>query len=457
MDGVSICMTAYRAAKYIKQAIDSIYSQTYFTTNDNWELLIGVDGCKETLQYLQSIRKQYDNHLHVYMMDSNEGTYVTTNTLISISKYDYILRFDSDDILLEDAIETMYSNIGNNDLCRYKFITANESLEERKVGKIYSVGSIFTKKSILLKFGCYKPWPCSADSELVRNRLESFCKIRYIDRPLFIYRTNPISLTHNGKTGMSTNLRKYYRNICKSEQFTNMSDAIIECKTNTYTEIFLDSDISSYQQKIKLGNINTKLKRVVYTCTIKNLPIEIANKQEGFDYICFTDQEIESDTWKIRPIPDELKKLDNNRMKEAIKICPHKYLPEYDFSIYVENDYDSISSILNLNIDLEYDKTVYIKKGHSKCIYRDAPKYVAARKDDSHTIRCQIFRYQRAGYPIRYGTVKTNFIIRLHNSVSCIDLMNEWMKEILNGSYIEQLSFNYCVWKTKSEAVKYIE
>jgi cellulose synthase/poly-beta-1,6-N-acetylglucosamine synthase-like glycosyltransferase len=102
--GISIIITAYKAVKYIKETLDSILNQIWFNINDNWEILLGVDGCDETLNYLHSIRKNYKN-LRIFMMKKNKGTYITSNTMMSIAKYDYLLRFDSDDIMNPNLIE----------------------------------------------------------------------------------------------------------------------------------------------------------------------------------------------------------------------------------------------------------------------------------------------------------------------------------------------------------------
>lgn len=59
--------------------------------NDNWEILFGIDGCEETLNYLPSIRKN-DKNLCVFMMKNNKGTNITTNTIMTIAKYDNLIR-----------------------------------------------------------------------------------------------------------------------------------------------------------------------------------------------------------------------------------------------------------------------------------------------------------------------------------------------------------------------------
>ena len=49
---------------------------------------------------------EYDaEHFHFYMMSSNQGTYVTSNTNMGrIARYDHLIRFDADDIMNEDMV-----------------------------------------------------------------------------------------------------------------------------------------------------------------------------------------------------------------------------------------------------------------------------------------------------------------------------------------------------------------
>ena len=103
-NGVSIIITAYKMKNYIKETLDSISNQTYFINHSNYEILIGVDGCEETLNYLYTIMDNYSN-LRIFMMEKNYGTFITTNTMMSIAKYDNLIRFDSDDIMLPNLIE----------------------------------------------------------------------------------------------------------------------------------------------------------------------------------------------------------------------------------------------------------------------------------------------------------------------------------------------------------------
>ena len=69
-----------------------------FKNNNNYEILIDVDVFNETIKYLQGIMKNYKN-LRVFMMESNKGTFISINTIMSLAKYNSILRSDTDDIM----------------------------------------------------------------------------------------------------------------------------------------------------------------------------------------------------------------------------------------------------------------------------------------------------------------------------------------------------------------------
>lgn len=59
---------------------------------------------------------------------------------------------------------------------------------------------------------------------------------------------------------------------------------------------------------------------------------------EGVDYVCFSDRPLESGIWKTRSMPAELDGLDQVKAQRVVKICPHRYLPEYGVSIWVDGN-----------------------------------------------------------------------------------------------------------------------
>lgn len=239
-NGVSICITAYKSEKFIKECLDSVMNQTWFNTHDNWEVIVGVDGCANTLHYLQSIMGNYKN-LRVLMMDSNKGTYVTTNTVMKQAKYNGLIRFDSDDIMLPNMVEKIM--LGRNDYDIIKFRMQNFGRNTSTNG---ACGQIYLRHDTFDKFGGYMPWVCSADFELLQ-RLKKFVKMKKIPEVLFKRRIHDTNLTVAKETNYVSPLRLSIAHAIEKERFRNEKEAIIDCKTNTFKEIFPDTDISMYE------------------------------------------------------------------------------------------------------------------------------------------------------------------------------------------------------------------
>ena len=237
--GISICITAYKADKYIKECLDSVMNQTWFKDHDNWEVIVGIDGCAKTLHYLQSIMGEYKN-LRVLMMDSNKGTYVTTNTIMKEAKYSGLIRFDSDDKMLPQMVQRILEEKKDNDLVFFRMQNFGKN-----TAKNSACGQIYIRHEVFDKFGGYRPWICSADYEL-QKRLKKFTKSKKIREVLFNRRIHDTNLTVDAKTNFSSSIRMSINQTIEREKFNFEHDAIIKCETNTFKEIFPETDISSY-------------------------------------------------------------------------------------------------------------------------------------------------------------------------------------------------------------------
>lgn len=223
-DGVSVCISAYNADKYIEEAINSVANQTYFKCNSNYEIIIGIDGCEKTLSKVNAISGKYRN-IRVYMMDRNCGTYITSNTIISKARYSHVIRFDSDDVMEPNMVETLMNNRNDNDIVRYRL---------RNFGKnsciTISWGSIMVKHSFLDAIGGYRPWICSGDAEMI-ERVKKFAKIKQMPVVLFRRRVHDESLTQSKETsnraGSRGTIRMYYYKFINSHTYATLADAAI--------------------------------------------------------------------------------------------------------------------------------------------------------------------------------------------------------------------------------------
>lgn len=101
---VSVVMPAYNAAKYLREAIDSILAQTY----TDFEFIIINDGSTDDTR---AIIQSYDDPRIVYLEnETNSGICVTLNKGLDAARGRYIARMDADDISLPErlAIQVQY-------------------------------------------------------------------------------------------------------------------------------------------------------------------------------------------------------------------------------------------------------------------------------------------------------------------------------------------------------------
>lgn len=227
---ISIIITAYNTKNYIEDCLDSIENQTYFIDNEKFEVLVGIDNCSETLEELKKIKHKYRN-LRVFMMDSNKGTYVTSNTLIDLTKYTNIIRFDSDDIMKPEMVEIISDYINKFDVIKFGYDNFYDTVNNIEPSRFhFPHGVVLYKKEIFDKFGGYQNWQCAADTEFL-VRINKHVKITEISKRLFLRRQHNESLTRKFDTQYGSALRNNYKELIGKHK----SDCI-EKITNTYIE-----------------------------------------------------------------------------------------------------------------------------------------------------------------------------------------------------------------------------
>lgn len=207
MNGTSIIIPAYKASKFISECIDSIFNSKE-VEDINIQVLIGIDGCEETLNYIKStdILKK----CNVYYSENNVGPYIIRNSLLEISKYEKIIFFDSDDIMNEYLIKIIYDELNNFDSIRAAYLNFNNDDPTNlfKGNLPYSHGQFGVKKSDILSLNGFLPWKCSADTEFLHRFDRNGFNMATISEPLFYRRYHGENLTQNDNTGLHTEYRK---------------------------------------------------------------------------------------------------------------------------------------------------------------------------------------------------------------------------------------------------------
>ena len=202
------------------------------------------------------------------------------------------------------------------------------------------------------------------------------------------------------------------------------------------------------------GNIPNRYKRiVVYSCLIGNYDnVSTFKRQRGYDYILFTDQKIVNTNWTVRPIPEEVLKLNVSDVKKQryVKIHPHKFFRNYDLSLYIDANYiikgdldDFIINTMN-SIDNIYITHLQFGTDLSKGI--DTAK---KNKLDNSILLDEIRkRYNDLKIIKKRGIVNAGLILRKHHNPDCIKLMEKWWEEVEKYSHVDNLGFNYASYMT---------
>ena len=95
---VTVIMNCYNGAEYLREAIESVYSQT----SKNWEIVFwdnaSTDGSAE-------IARSYDGRLRYFRGESTVPLYAARNLALAEAKGEYIAFLDCDDIWLPEKLE----------------------------------------------------------------------------------------------------------------------------------------------------------------------------------------------------------------------------------------------------------------------------------------------------------------------------------------------------------------
>lgn len=181
------------------------------------------------------------------------------------------------------------------------------------------------------------------------------------------------------------------------------------------------------------------------------------------DFICFTDSKIKSDRWTI--IESLPLYTDSNRNAKKFKVLPHRFLTQYDYSIWIDGNIQIVGDVNELLNTKKYQLYNHMEVFDKRnCIYEEAnailnfgninskkhpEKGIKNWKDNPKIILNQINKYKKEGYPSNNGLATTPIIIRHHNDLEVINFNEKWWEEIKYNSRRDQLSFDYVAWKLK--------
>jgi glycosyltransferase involved in cell wall biosynthesis len=203
MARVSILMNGYNSEKYLKEAIDSIYAQTY----NDWEIIF-IDNC--STDNTKEIVDSYDN-IKYFKTKTNIPLGEARNFGLTKCKGEYLAFLDTDDIWLKDKLKEQIELLDSNrklQMCYGGAIWIDENgnkigqdLPKAKTGFIFdkqliryevNMQSVVIRNSIDISFNTSMEF--SPDYDLFM-RIMSIYQVGVIGRALVKYRKLSNSLT----------------------------------------------------------------------------------------------------------------------------------------------------------------------------------------------------------------------------------------------------------------------
>jgi Glycosyl transferase family 2 len=215
---VTVMMAVYNAGKYLRQAIESILSQSF----GDFELLIHDDGSTDdSAQIIDSYR---DSRIRAGRNPVNQGEERVRNHCLRVARGEYIAVLDADDIACQDRLQIQIDVLDrNNDMALVGSVYEIIDESGRVIGKqkVYSDelaikwGLLFSnqfghstvmyrRKDVLAVGGYDETLPWGTDFDLwvrlaIRRRLAN---LKY---PMSQYRIHTRNATHTMRSSVKEN------------------------------------------------------------------------------------------------------------------------------------------------------------------------------------------------------------------------------------------------------------
>ena len=258
---ITVVIPTYNNIEYLEEMLESINNSKQ---NYTVEVLVGIDGCKKTLDFVKA--NFFDENVKFLFFGQNGGPYTIKNTLVQKASAEKIIFFDSDDLMSENLIPKIIKTLDLFKICkfRYKNFIYNKT-DNYKQSVSYGEGVFGITKSLFLEMNGFEPWICAADSDFWGRIYKSNVKARFINEILMLRRIHNNQLTKRNDTGMRSTLRAHYWKLSKSKR-GNGNPSFLSVRE--YLEIH---DVNS--ERLKFEQINILRKKEVLIESVKSVLI----------------------------------------------------------------------------------------------------------------------------------------------------------------------------------------
>lgn len=209
---ISVIVPVYQVESYLPHCVDSILSQSL----QNIELILVDDGSTDRSGLICDEYAKKDIRVHVFHK-SHSGVSDTRQKGLENATGDYVIHCDSDDWMEPNMLQLLYqkANETNADMVVFDYweeyskrIIHKEfprdydpsiDITDQMYGFSYSVCNKLIRRDFVVQNNlCFLPSICYAEDLYFSLRLlNSNPHIAYLPQPLYHYRQNNESLTHN--------------------------------------------------------------------------------------------------------------------------------------------------------------------------------------------------------------------------------------------------------------------
>ncbi len=239
---LSIIIPTYDNVEFLPESLNSMIESG---KGKKIEILVGIDSCEKTKNYIYKNINQFQDFIRFYFFEKNVGPYVIRNSLAKIANSNNLLFFDSDDIAKENLIPLVLKNLSSHDVVRYRFYNFKNpsdipNLTDRNMAGFFSVGQLGIKKDLFMEFNGFEPWVCAADSEFLSREKGNNLKSIYLNMGLFYRRRHDKNITIKPETNAVSNIRQNYHRIIEDRKRKKMFGKLIELPTTKFYKIEKD-------------------------------------------------------------------------------------------------------------------------------------------------------------------------------------------------------------------------
>ena len=127
-----------------------------------------------------------------------------------------------------------------------------------------------------------------------------------------------------------------------------------------------------------------------------------------------------------------------------VKMLPHKVLPDYEYSVYVDGNLQITSEISLLFKNFSSPTGIAMHKHPSNNgIYEEVMYNKRLGKITSDEANYLRKLYKKYNMPDQFGMFECNVICRCSNNQCCVAIMDKWWNEVYNGVKRDQLYFTF--------------